>query len=80
MSAGQPWIGDQGGDAGRERLPCPEIETRRRFVEEQQLRIRHQGSGDLDALALTRRQRSKGPMRQGLAAEPRQQVECPIAV
>ena len=54
-------------------LAGSEVETRGRLVEQQQSRVDHEGSSDLDTLPLARREKFEGTIAQGSAAHQRQQ-------
>src|SRR4051794_14306949 len=70
-------VGREGAEAGDEVLATAEVEARRRLVEQHQLGVGHQGSGDLHPLALTLAQGPEGPVGQVPGPEGGQQLVRP---
>ena len=68
-------ITDQPGDPAQQVLPAAQVQPGRGLVEQQQLRVRHQGPGDLDPLALAFGQGREPAPDQVRAAERVQQLD-----
>ena len=69
------WTGPSRSVASRlsspqQRLAATEVETGGRLVEQQQLRVGHQGAGELHPLALALGQRPEPPFDQAASSRP----------
>ncbi|MPM43750.1 hypothetical protein SDC9_90427 [bioreactor metagenome] len=73
-------VGGEVAQQGHQLLPAAEVEPGGRLVEQEQLRVDHQATGDLDALALPRAERAERTVPQRQHPEPVEQGVGPLVV